>query len=328
MQERKGLVTFKGNPMTLLGPEIKAGDKAPEFHAVDTALAPVALSDFRGKVKIISAVPSLDTPVCDAETRRFNEEAAKLPGNVVILTISLDLPFAQGAVVRRGRGRQGPGPFRLPGPLLRRGLRGAHQGAEAAVPVDLRRGRRRHGPVRPARERGSPTSRTTPRCWRRRRPCRCVPSPRGSPAGAWRRWRRRSISSSRTMFSLPTGKRATIIFGEMTPERSVPPKRDKSRKKDSVRFAVISPKAADPLSFSDRLFSRANLSFPRRVAAILLAAVCLCAGSALVALGVRDRSWIIGIPGALATLYGVLWARVACEGRLPGGRLRMIPWGR
>jgi len=95
MQERKGAVTFKGSPMTLLGPEIKAGDRAPDFRVVDTSLAPVSLSDFRGKVKIISAVPSLDTPVCDAETRRFNEEAAKLPGNVVVLTISLDLPFAQ-----------------------------------------------------------------------------------------------------------------------------------------------------------------------------------------------------------------------------------------
>jgi thiol peroxidase len=95
MQERKGVVTFKGNPMTLLGPEIKAGEKAPDFRVVDTALTPVSLSDFQGKVKIISAVPSLDTPVCDAETRRFNQEAAKLPGDVVVLTVSLDLPFAQ-----------------------------------------------------------------------------------------------------------------------------------------------------------------------------------------------------------------------------------------
>jgi thiol peroxidase len=95
MQERKGIITFKGNPMTLLGPEIKAGEKAPDFRVVDTGLAPVSLSDFRGKVKIISAVPSLDTPVCDTETRRFNQEAAGLPGNVVILTVSLDLPFAQ-----------------------------------------------------------------------------------------------------------------------------------------------------------------------------------------------------------------------------------------
>jgi thiol peroxidase len=95
MQERKGVVTFKGNPVTLLGPEIQAGDKAPDFRVVDTTLAPVTLADFRGKVKIISAVPSLDTPVCDTETRRFNQEAAKLPGHVVVLTISLDLPFAQ-----------------------------------------------------------------------------------------------------------------------------------------------------------------------------------------------------------------------------------------
>jgi thiol peroxidase len=65
MQERKGIITFKGNPMTLLGPEVKVGDKAPEFRVVDAGLAPVTLADFRGKVKIISAVPSLDTPVCD-----------------------------------------------------------------------------------------------------------------------------------------------------------------------------------------------------------------------------------------------------------------------
>jgi thiol peroxidase len=93
MQERKGVITFKGNPMTLLGPEIKVGDKAPEFRVVDTGLAPVTLADFKGKVKIISAVPSLDTPTC--ETRRFNQEAASLPGNIVVLTVSLDLPFAQ-----------------------------------------------------------------------------------------------------------------------------------------------------------------------------------------------------------------------------------------
>ena len=95
MQERKGVITFKGNPMTLLGPEVRVGDKAPDFHVVDNALAQVTLSDFKGKVKIISAVPSLDTPVCDTETRRFNQEAARLRGNVVVLTVSMDLPFAQ-----------------------------------------------------------------------------------------------------------------------------------------------------------------------------------------------------------------------------------------
>lgn len=94
-QERKGAVTMRGNPMTLLGPEIKVGQQAPAFKAVGKGMAPASLDQFKGKVKIISAVPSLDTPVCDAETRRFNEEASKLPGDVQILTVSMDLPFAQ-----------------------------------------------------------------------------------------------------------------------------------------------------------------------------------------------------------------------------------------
>ncbi len=95
MQERKGIITFKGNPMTLLGPEIKVGEKAPDFRVVDTALAAVSLENFAGRIKIVSSVPSLDTPVCNMETRRFNQEALKLPANVVVLTISMDLPFAQ-----------------------------------------------------------------------------------------------------------------------------------------------------------------------------------------------------------------------------------------
>jgi thiol peroxidase len=95
MQERTGIVTFKGKPVTLLGPEIRVGAKAPEFRAVDGSLAPVTLSDFKGKVKVISSVPSLDTPVCDTETRRFNQEAANLADKVAVITISLDLPFAQ-----------------------------------------------------------------------------------------------------------------------------------------------------------------------------------------------------------------------------------------
>ena len=88
-------ITFKGNPMTLVGPELKEGDAAPDFNVVDNSLAPVNLASYAGKVKIISAVPSLDTPVCDTETRRFNQEAAGLPENVAVLTISVDLPFAQ-----------------------------------------------------------------------------------------------------------------------------------------------------------------------------------------------------------------------------------------
>jgi thiol peroxidase len=94
-EERKGAVTMRGNPMTLVGPEIKPGQKAPEFNLVGKGLQPATLDQFKGKVKIITTVPSLDTPVCDAETRRFNEEASKLPGDVQILSISMDLPFAQ-----------------------------------------------------------------------------------------------------------------------------------------------------------------------------------------------------------------------------------------
>jgi len=95
MLERTGVITSKGKPLTLLGPEIRVGDKAPDFRAVDGGLAPVTLSDFKGKIKIISSVPSLDTPTCDMETRRFNLEAAKLPDKVALITVSLDLPFAQ-----------------------------------------------------------------------------------------------------------------------------------------------------------------------------------------------------------------------------------------
>ena len=94
-EERKGAVTMRGNPMTLVGPEIKVGQKAPNFNVVGKAMQPATLDQFKGKVKIITTVPSLDTPVCDAETRRFNEEASKLPGDIQILSVSMDLPFAQ-----------------------------------------------------------------------------------------------------------------------------------------------------------------------------------------------------------------------------------------
>jgi thiol peroxidase len=95
MNERTGIITFKGNPMTLLGPTVAAGDRAPDFRVVDTALQPVTLASSAGKIRVVSCVPSLDTPVCDTETRRFNQEAAGLPESVVVLTVSLDLPFAQ-----------------------------------------------------------------------------------------------------------------------------------------------------------------------------------------------------------------------------------------
>jgi thioredoxin-dependent peroxiredoxin len=92
--ERPGATTMRGNPLTLLGPELKAGEKAPDFSAVNDGLQPVDLAATGKGVRIFSVVPSLDTPVCDAQTKRFNEETAKLPG-VQIFTISMDLPFAQ-----------------------------------------------------------------------------------------------------------------------------------------------------------------------------------------------------------------------------------------
>jgi thiol peroxidase len=94
-QERTGIATIHGNPLTLIGPELKAGDSAPDFTVSKNLLEEVTLKDYAGKIKLISVVPSLDTGVCDAQTRRFNVEADQLGDDVVILTISMDLPFAQ-----------------------------------------------------------------------------------------------------------------------------------------------------------------------------------------------------------------------------------------
>lgn len=94
-QERTGVITFKGNPMTLIGPDVGVGQSAPDFKVVDTGLQPVSLGDSAGKVRLITSVPSIDTPVCDTMTRKFNEQAAQLPDNVEVYTISMDLPFAQ-----------------------------------------------------------------------------------------------------------------------------------------------------------------------------------------------------------------------------------------
>ena len=93
--ERKGAVKFKGNPLTLIGPELKAGDKAPEFSLLAKDLSDVKLFGFKGKTVLLNVVPSLDTPVCNLQTKRFNEEAAKFPSSIVALTVSVDLPFAQ-----------------------------------------------------------------------------------------------------------------------------------------------------------------------------------------------------------------------------------------
>jgi thioredoxin-dependent peroxiredoxin len=95
MTERAQAITLHGNPFTLLGDPVRMGDPAPDAGLLDNDLKPVKLSDFRGKVVVIASVPSLDTPVCDMETRRFNTEAARLGKDVAILTVSMDLPFAQ-----------------------------------------------------------------------------------------------------------------------------------------------------------------------------------------------------------------------------------------
>ena len=92
--ERPGATTVQGRPFALAGPELKPGDKAPDFHVVDSANKPVSLAETGGRVRIFSVLPSLDTPVCDAQTRRFNIEAEGLP-EVDIFTVSMDLPFAQ-----------------------------------------------------------------------------------------------------------------------------------------------------------------------------------------------------------------------------------------
>jgi thiol peroxidase len=94
MSIRKERIKWGGNPTDLEGPEIQVGDKAPDFTVVGNDMKPVTLKDTTGKVRIFSAVPSLDTAVCDTETRRFNVEAAKIP-DAAIWTISMDLPFAQ-----------------------------------------------------------------------------------------------------------------------------------------------------------------------------------------------------------------------------------------
>ncbi len=95
MKEEKSVVTMKGNPLNLMGKSLKVGDRAPDFTVLDNNLGPVKFSSYKGKVCVLSSVPSLDTPVCDMETRRFNQEATGLGSDVTILTVSMDLPFAQ-----------------------------------------------------------------------------------------------------------------------------------------------------------------------------------------------------------------------------------------
>lgn len=93
--ERKGVATLKGKPITLIGPELKVGEQAPKFQLYKSLVDIVSLEAFAGKVKLISVIPSIDTGVCDAQTRRFNKEASKLGDKVAIITVSVDLPMAQ-----------------------------------------------------------------------------------------------------------------------------------------------------------------------------------------------------------------------------------------
>ncbi len=95
MAEKTGIVTFKGSPLTLVGPTLKVGDRAPDAKLVANDLSEVSLSSYKGKVVVFSAVPSLDTAVCDIQTRKFNEQAQALGPDVVVVTVSMDLPFAQ-----------------------------------------------------------------------------------------------------------------------------------------------------------------------------------------------------------------------------------------
>jgi hypothetical protein len=123
------------------------------------------------------------------------------------------------------------------------------------------------------------------------------------------------------------------------------PKRgDRSRKKkDDVRFVIIRPKPSGRIKLPDRLFHPArsvrvkvpplerhlpNLSLPNRIMATLIAAICNCGGLAMIVLGVRNGKWLPVLLGPFAVWYGIAWVRVAHEGRLPGGRLRLNPWGR
>jgi thiol peroxidase len=95
MAERPGVITMKGNPLTLVGREVQVGESAPDFEVTANDLSPFRFASLQGKVAVICSVPSLDTPTCNIETRRFNEEAARLGPGVEILTVSMDLPFAQ-----------------------------------------------------------------------------------------------------------------------------------------------------------------------------------------------------------------------------------------
>ena len=131
-EERTGLVTFQGNPLTLMGAPLKVGVTAPPFKLLDNTLQPVGLADSAGKIRLLTVVPSLDTPVCDTMTRNFNQQAAKFPDDVVVYTVSVDLPFAQARWCGNAGIDKVQTTFRLSGPFFRSRLRSADQGAQAS----------------------------------------------------------------------------------------------------------------------------------------------------------------------------------------------------
>ncbi len=138
---RQGAVTFKGNPLTLAGDAVKAGQPAPDFtlHEFEAGqMKTIKLADLKGKPTIFSVVPSLDTPVCQIQTKKFNEQLASYGDRINAVTVSLDLPFAQ----NRFCGAEGIKNMtlrqRLSGPQLRQELGHADRGAEDPRPRDVR----------------------------------------------------------------------------------------------------------------------------------------------------------------------------------------------
>jgi thiol peroxidase len=136
MSERTGIITMRGNPLTLIGNEVKVGDMAPDFVVLDNNLSPVKLSSFRGKISVLSSVPSLDTPVCDMETRKFNEAAGRLGKDIAILTISMDLLLRRSAGCR-GWSESGSDFIGSPRGFFWKFLRGSDQRAQIACKSGL-----------------------------------------------------------------------------------------------------------------------------------------------------------------------------------------------
>jgi|GEM_PF-6490942 len=134
MEERKGEVTVQGNPVTLIGPKLEIGQTAPDFSLIDNDMKPITRAQFKGKILVLLSVPSLDTPVCDLEVRKFNKEAANLGEDVTVLVVSMDLPFAQKRWCGAAGCRAGDNRFRPSGCLFWQSVRGADKRVTASCP--------------------------------------------------------------------------------------------------------------------------------------------------------------------------------------------------